>query len=125
VGRGVYRSGSFFYAYYEDKTDIRESFLSTQGLTLKKQWALPHFEASHDKEVASSSLSLKADVPGRIVKISVSVGEQISSKQVCLVLESMKMEFEIKAPRDSTVQTIFVKVGDQATRGQILIQLAV
>lgn len=63
---------------------------------------------------------VKAQMPGKIMKLSVNVGDHVSEGDVLLVMEAMKMEVEIKAPISGTVSSIGVNVGDQATGGQEL-----
>ena len=49
---------------------------------------------------------LKAPMPGMVVSILVEEGQKIEKGQVLLILESMKMQNELKAPRDGTIGRI-------------------
>lgn len=60
-------------------------------------------------------------IPGQVLSISVSVGEQVRSGQKLLVLEAMKLENSITATMDGTVGEILVKEGDVVNQGQTLI----
>lgn len=62
-------------------------------------------------------------MPGTIVSVNVGVGEKVTTGQVLLVLEAMKMETEIQAPFEGTVADIFCKKGDKVTPAQVLIYL--
>ena len=62
-------------------------------------------------------------IPGQVLSISVSVGEQVRSGQKLLVLEAMKLENSITASIDGTVGEILVKEGDVVNQGQTLIVL--
>src|SRR5215467_487316 len=55
---------------------------------------------------------LKAPMPGLVVAIPVSEGQNVKKGQVLLILESMKMQNELKSPRDGTVGRIRVKAGE-------------
>jgi biotin carboxyl carrier protein len=55
---------------------------------------------------------LKAPMPGLVVAIPVAEGQQVEKGQVLVVLESMKMQNELKAPREGTVARIRVKIGE-------------
>lgn len=65
---------------------------------------------------------VKALMPGRIVKVHVEVGDQVTRGAPLLVLEAMKMENEIQAPADGTIEEIFVKTGDTVEGGTPLVQ---
>src|SRR5512145_949985 len=54
----------------------------------------------------SGEFNLKAPMPGLVVTIPVSEGQEVKKGQVILILESMKMQNELKAPRDGTVQRV-------------------
>jgi biotin carboxyl carrier protein len=65
-------------------------------------------------------LDLKAPMPGLVVKILVSPGEQVTAGQPLVVLQAMKMENELSLPRAGTVTTIGVAPGQTVEAGQIL-----
>ena len=54
-----------------------------------------------------------APMPGKIVKIQVSVGDAVSEKQAMIVVEAMKMENQVVAKAAGTVKTINFAEGDQ------------
>lgn len=63
-------------------------------------------------------------IPGQIISITVSLGEQVRSGQKLLVLEAMKLENSITATMDGTVSEILIAEGDVVNQGQPLIVLA-
>ena len=63
-------------------------------------------------------------MPGSIVDISVKQGDLIKEGDVLLVLEAMKMENEITAPRSGTVRAVHVKVGDNVDSGDLLVEIS-
>ena len=74
------------------------------------------------------SKSRKGDVvlaamPGRVLRLSVEIGAIVSAGQGLLVLEAMKMENEVKAPRDGVVESIGVAAGQAVSAGEVLIRL--
>jgi biotin carboxyl carrier protein len=73
-------------------------------------------EMEGDNNVASP-------MPGKVVKIPVSVGETVTPGQTLIVVEAMKMQSEFKAPGDKTVQEILVREGDTVNAHQIMIKL--
>jgi len=71
----------------------------------------------------SGEFNLKAPVPGLVVAIPVSEGQEVKKGQVLLILESMKMQNELKAPRDGKVNRIKVKVGESVEQKQPLLSV--
>ncbi len=66
---------------------------------------------------------LTAPMPGLVIDIPVGEGDQVSKGDVLLILESMKMQNELTAPRDGTVTRIETKVNDNVERKQDLLVL--
>lgn len=66
--------------------------------------------------------SVKAPMPGLIVKINVNVGDVVNAGDALLVLEAMKMENVIKASGEATVSQIKVNKGNSVEKGQVLIE---
>lgn len=64
---------------------------------------------------------VKAALPGNILRIEVSEGDEVAEGDVLLVVEAMKMETEIKSPKAGTVQAIEVAQGDKIVTGQSLV----
>lgn len=66
---------------------------------------------------------VKALMPGRIVRITVSKGQSVRKGDGLLVLEAMKMENEIHAAADGTVDEIFVEPGQTVDGGAELVHI--
>jgi len=66
---------------------------------------------------------LRAPMPGLVVAIPVTEGQAIKKGQVILILESMKMQNEIKAPRDGVIGRIRVKAGESVEQKQTLLSV--
>ena len=64
-----------------------------------------------------------APMPGVIVKVSVSEGEVVKADQVLVVVESMKMENNIRARGEALVRRVHVKAGDSVNFGSPLVEL--
>ena len=65
-----------------------------------------------------------APMPGLIKEIKVQPGQQIKAGQVLIILEAMKMENEIVAPRDAMVTGVSVSKGQTVSAGAHLLSLA-
>jgi 3-methylcrotonyl-CoA carboxylase alpha subunit len=66
---------------------------------------------------------LSAPMPGRVVQLLVAAGDAVRQGQPLIVIEAMKMEHTIAAPRDGTVETVRYVVGDLVEEGAELIAL--
>jgi biotin carboxyl carrier protein len=62
-------------------------------------------------------------MPGQVVKILVAEGEAVRRGQPLMVLEAMKMEIRINAPRDGHVTRLLCQPGQVVERGQTLLEL--
>ena len=72
-------------------------------------------------EVPRGEVTIKAPMPGLVVAVPVVEGQQIMAGEVLIILESMKMENELRAEWDGTVQSVHVRRGDVAGQDQALV----
>jgi len=61
-----------------------------------------------------------AQMPGTIIEILVNVGDLVVEDQEVMILESMKMENPVYAPRNGTVNEIKIKIGEKVSTDQVL-----
>jgi len=66
---------------------------------------------------------VKAALPGNVLKVLVSEGDNISEGDVIAVVEAMKMETEIKSPVSGTVKSVEIEVGNKVQNGQVLVTI--
>ena len=66
---------------------------------------------------------LRAPMPGLVVAIPVEEGQSVQKGQVLLILESMKMQNELKSPRDGTLGRVRVKPGETVEQRQTLLSV--
>lgn len=88
----------------------------TEGLEERKSVGLGKLRAGPQK----ADGGVNAIMPGLIIKVMVSAGDQVSAGDVLLILEAMKMESEICSPKDGVIKGIHVKAGDSVIQNQIL-----
>ena len=62
-------------------------------------------------KASAGAVQVKAPMPGTILDIKVSAGQQVKKGDVLVILEAMKMENEIMAPQDGTVDAVHVQKG--------------
>lgn len=68
--------------------------------------------------------TLRAPMPGTILSVAASVGQNVKRGEILLVLEAMKMENEIVAHIDGTVSAIYVQKGSTVNAGDVLVAFA-
>ncbi|ECQ7163601.1 biotin attachment protein [Campylobacter jejuni] len=61
-----------------------------------------------------------AGISGNVFKIYVNEGEEVKSGQAIMVLEAMKMEIEVNAPKDGIISKLCIKIGDTVNEGEVL-----
>jgi geranyl-CoA carboxylase alpha subunit len=69
------------------------------------------------------SNQVNAPMHGRVARLHVQAGETVTSGQLLVVMEAMKMEHHLHAQIDGTVQAVCASQGMQVSRGQVLVQL--
>ena len=72
----------------------------------------------HDDEAALSS-----PMPASVVRVNVEPGQTVARGDVLIVLEAMKMELSITAPRDSRVKAVACRAGELVQPGVALVEL--
>lgn len=79
--------------------------------------------ASGSRIVDRGEYRLRSPMPGLIVAIPVTEGQQVEQGDVLVVLESMKMQNELKSPRAGTVSRLRIKPGDSVEQRQTLLSV--
>jgi biotin carboxyl carrier protein len=72
---------------------------------------------------ATTGATLRALIPGRVVKVWVEPGQVVERGDRLLAVEAMKMENEVRAPQAGTVQTIKIEVGSRVEKDAELLTL--
>lgn len=70
-----------------------------------------------------SENSITSPMPGKVVKIPVSVGDEVKKGDTVITISAMKMESEYKSPIDGKVAVIHVTEGSTVDSGQVLIEI--
>jgi len=66
---------------------------------------------------------VRSEIAGSVWKIEVTVGDTVAEDDALIILESMKMEIPLVAPRDGTVREILVIEGEAIAEGDVAIIL--
>lgn len=76
-----------------------------------------------EKKVGAAKVSVKAPLPGIIIKLLVKPGDIISKGQKLFVMEAMKMENEIRAEIDGVVTAIKVNEGQSVLQEEVIMEM--
>ena len=100
--------------------------LQTRGRTHKVQVLPPHVAelSKHMIEKVPPDLSryLIAPMPGLLTRLDVAVGDKVEPGQPVAVMEAMKMENILRAPKAATVKTTPAKAGDSLAVDQVIVE---
>jgi biotin carboxyl carrier protein len=77
--------------------------------------------AGRDAVIHHGPTEVRAIIPGRVVSVAVATGDAVTAGQRLLAVEAMKMENELRAPRDGTVERVAVGVGETVELGDPLV----
>jgi biotin carboxyl carrier protein len=68
----------------------------------------------------SGEQKLTASMPGKVVRIIAAIGDQIKAGQGILVIEAMKMQNEVRSPKDGRLKKLLVKQSANVVAGEVL-----
>ena len=85
--------------------------------------AAPKAAAPKAATAAGGAVKVTSPMPGTIVNVKVSVGQQVKKGDVICVLEAMKMENDIPAPQDGVIASINTQKGASVNAGDVLASL--
>jgi acetyl-CoA carboxylase biotin carboxyl carrier protein len=72
-----------------------------------------------------SSLNITSEIAGQVWKIQAAVGQRVATDESVMIIEAMKMEIPIDAPRAGVIMEITVLEGETIKEGQIVARLDV
>lgn len=81
------------------------------------------FKNSGDSGTGDSQLNLHSQIPGKVIKISVSEGAEVKKGDAICVLESMKMQVTVKSHKDGVVKKIKIKEGTTVAKNDIIAEI--
>jgi biotin carboxyl carrier protein len=127
--RGVIRTDVLFGPVspdHERGTEVREVIVEGWRIEVQiepERRAVLRERARRGAGAASRGgpVEVRAIIPGRVVAVSVSPGDDVEAGQQILVVEAMKMQNELRAPREGCVERVGVAVGDTIEVGDLLV----
>ena len=81
-------------------------------------------EVANGPRTIAVERAIRAPMTGRVVKVPGKAGNAVKANDVLVILEAMKMEYRLVAPRDGIVETVSCNVGDLVELGRTLVTLA-
>ena len=76
-----------------------------------------------DASRSANESGVAAPMPGRVVRVLVKPGDEVTARQGLVIIEAMKMENELAAPRDGRVSEVLVSEGQSVEAGRLLVRL--
>ena len=74
-----------------------------------------------DHSQATGPVEVKAMMPGRIVNVLIKEGDEVAYRQGLVVVEAMKMENEVRAPKAGKIRQVRVSPAQTVERGELLV----
>ena len=81
------------------------------------------YKNSGTESGGDSQVSLRSQIPGRIVSINANIGDNVKKGDVLCVLESMKMQVSIKSHKDGIIKSIKIKQGSSVAKNDVLMEI--
>ncbi|HHT6860641.1 TPA: biotin/lipoyl-containing protein [Campylobacter jejuni] len=88
--------------------------------SVKKVEENKNIVSSNSTSSVDAENEILAGISGNVFKIYVNEGEEVKSGQAIMVLEAMKMEIEVNAPKDGIISELCIKIGDTVNEGEVL-----
>ncbi len=85
--------------------------------------AVPQAGGARRRGTSGGDEALEAQMPGLVRRVLVAPGDTVERGQVLVLLEAMKMEIRVSAPRAGVVGQVAVAEGQAVERGQVLVAL--
>jgi biotin carboxyl carrier protein len=99
--------------YLENSTNEMNLIVDNVPITLNMHTKFDEivFKNSGGSGSSNTQLTLKSQIPGKVVSIAVQEGDSVKQGDVICTLESMKMQVAIKAHKNGSIKSIKIKVG--------------
>ncbi len=111
---------------YEVKLETDKAVVGGIAYSLKVEGLEAGAERAGPKAARAATAgegAVTAIMPGKIIRVPVNVGDQVTEGTVVCILEAMKMENELKAPKAGQVRAIHIQPGQDVEMGAVLIEI--
>ena len=106
--------------------DLNGILLEKDGMQYQVSKEIEAAVIEEDKNEGAAStdkITVKAPLPGVVIKLDVNPGDTVKKDDVVLVVESMKMQIDVRSTAAGTVKAILVKPGDQVEVDMAVVEL--
>ena len=112
----------------EYKVELKNDFIEKTGAEISNTDDISEVKINkkNDSIIETNQVedgTVRAPMPGVIIEIKVSKGDDVKKGDILMILESMKMENSIKTSVDGIVSSIFISQGDSVQFGQSLMEI--
>ncbi len=130
ISLNVFKEGDNFYLEREGilipvffvSDDRNNLYLHIEGETYLVHRKTVEEQAEGGSQGIASG-EIEPPMPGKILKIMVNEGDKVEENQVLLLMESMKLQVEVKAPFDGIVSKLKVKEGQTVNAGEVVVKI--
>ncbi|ATP58103.1 acetyl-CoA carboxylase biotin carboxyl carrier protein subunit [Pedobacter ginsengisoli] len=105
-----------------DKTSIIKVNGTTYTIDMEDQYDQLLKQMGMDSGQVSKVSEIKAPMPGLVLSVLVTEGQEVSKGESLIVLEAMKMENVIKSPTSGIIKRILISKADKVEKNELLIQ---
>ncbi|NJK77900.1 MAG: acetyl-CoA carboxylase biotin carboxyl carrier protein subunit [Nanoarchaeota archaeon] len=111
--------------YLENSTNEMNLIIDNVPITINMHTKLDQivFKNSGGSSTADAQLTLKSQIPGKVVSIAVQEGDSVKKGDVVCTLESMKMQVSVKSHKDGSIKSIKIKVGGSVAKNDIVAEI--
>lgn len=111
--------------YLENTTNSMNIVIDNVPISIKMHTNLDDivYKNSGGTSTAGGELTLKSQIPGKVITISVSEGDLVNQGDTVCVLESMKMQVSVKSHKSGTVKSIKIKQGSSVAKGDPIAEI--
>lgn len=93
------------------------------SLSVETPFSLQRKKMLASQASESTTIRLKAPMPGKILEVMVETGDSVKAGDTLLILEAMKMQNAILSSTKGVIKKVLVKAGDTTSKSDLLIEL--
>jgi biotin carboxyl carrier protein len=111
--------------YLENSINEMNLIIDNLPLTLNMHTRLDEivFKNSGSKGSSDTQLTLKSQIPGKIVSIAVQEGDSVKQGDLVCTIESMKMQVAVKSHKTGSIKSIKIKIGGTVAKNDIVAEI--
>ena len=111
--------------YLENSINEMNLIIDNLPLTLNMHTRFDEivFKNSGSKGSSDTQITLKSQIPGKVVSIAVQEGDSVKQGDLVCTLESMKMQVAVKAHKTGFIKSIKIKIGGTVAKNDIVAEI--